>query len=86
MKAGDKIRVFEHYPNGLPSGTRDYLVEEFRHCLGIFLEETDRVMQRFTPLCELYEPAPDSESKHMGNCGPYHTKYVQSFMNLTKEK
>ena len=36
MKAGDKIRVFDYYMGGHSQGTQDFVVEEFRFCIGIF--------------------------------------------------
>lgn len=84
MKAGDKIRCFETM-NGHVIGTNDFTVEEFRYCLGIFESEGHRVMQRFTPLCELYVPSPGSERAYMSNMGEYHTKYVQYWMDLPRD-
>jgi hypothetical protein len=84
MKAGDKIRV-QKYICGIASHQDDYTVEEFRHCLGIFLSEDDRTAQEFTPLCELYEPAPDAERGYISNYGVYYTKHIQSWMDLPEE-
>lgn len=81
MKSGDKIRV-QHYIMGHPSHQVDYVVEEFRHCLGIFESEEHRTMGRFIPLCELYERGPESENKYMPNCGEYTTNLVQAWMDL----
>ena len=81
MKVGDKIRV-QKYIMGTPAYTDDYIVEEFRFCLGIFLSEEHRTAQLFTPLCELYSPAPDAKEGYIPNFGEYYDKYVQSFMNL----
>lgn len=85
MRAGDRIRV-QIYMGGHPAYTEDYTVELFRHCLGIFESEEDRKAQNFTPLCELYEPAPDAEKGYIPNYGEYYTDYVQAFMNIPKER
>jgi len=82
MKSGDKIRVFKRTPKGHISGTVDFVVEEFRYCLGIFTSENDRKAGRFTPLCDLYEPGPESEERYIGNYGEYHTNMVQSWMDI----
>lgn len=81
MRAGDRIRI-AFYMFGAQTHTEDYTVEEFRHCLGIFINGTDRTAQVFTPLCELYEPAPYAEKRYLSNYGEYYTDYVQSYMNL----
>lgn len=85
MEEGDRIRV-QHYCTGYLSGTKDYTVEKFRFCLGVFLTPQDREAQNFTPLCDLYEPAPDNVKSYIPNYGSINTKYVQSFMNLPKEQ
>jgi hypothetical protein len=81
MKAGDKIRLFE-YCMGHIVGTNDFIVEEFRYCLGIFESEQDREAGNFTPLCNLYEKGPDSEQKYISNYGEYYTNMVQSWMDI----
>ena len=81
MKAGDRIRV-QQYCMGYPDGTKDFTVEEFRYCLGIFESEQARIMSRFTPLCALYERGPDSEDKYMSNYGEYYTNAVQAWMDI----
>lgn len=83
MKAGDRIRVFE-YCMGHIVGTRDYTVEEFRYCLGIFQSEAHRKANRFTPLCDLYEPGPDNEQGYIPNFGEYNTQEVQGWMDLPR--
>lgn len=83
MKVGDFIRV-QKYTMGYPHYQVDYVVEEFRHCLGIFLSGDDRTAQNFTPLCELYTPAPDAKKGYISHYGEYYDKYVQNFMNITK--
>ena len=81
MKAGHRIRVLDWYRDSL-IGTNEYVVEEFRHCLGIFESGAHREAGRFTPLCELYEPGPDSEERYIGNFGNYHTNEVQAWIDL----
>jgi hypothetical protein len=81
MKAGDRIRV-QKYCMGHPSHLDDYTVEEFRHCLGVFLSEARRTAEEFTPLCELYEPGPDSVQGYIANYGEYHTNMVQGWMDI----
>ncbi|MCF7811566.1 hypothetical protein K9N50_11325 [bacterium] len=81
MKAGDRIRVFTH-TFGHRTGTVDLVVEEFRYCLGVFASENDRKAGRFTPLCDLYEPGPDSKQDYIPNYGEYHTNMVQSWMDI----
>lgn len=81
MKTGDRIRI-QFYMFGKPSHQKDYTVEEFRYCLGVFLSDDDRTAGRFTPLCELYEPGPESEQKYISNYGEYHTNMVQSWMDI----
>ncbi len=79
MKAGDRIRVPDYFGD-----TEDFTVEEFRHCLGIFKSNDHREAQNFTPLCELYEPAPDAKQGYIGNYGPTWSAYVPVFMNIPK--
>lgn len=75
MKVGDKIRVPSHWGNTI-IGWTDYTVEEFRFCLGIFVDEEHRKAGEFTPLCEMYEPGPESEEGYISNYGPYYTNMV----------
>ena len=77
MKAGDRIRVFRIYGD-----TADYTVEEFRHCLGIFVSEAHRKAGMFTPLCDLYEPGPESKQDYIPNFGEYFTNEVQAWMDI----
>ena len=81
MKVGDKIRIQKYYKN-CPVSLSDHVVEKFRHCLGIFLSDNDRISGRFTPLCNLYEPGPESEEKYLSNYGNYYTNLVQGWMDL----
>lgn len=81
-KAGDRIRV-QKYILGHAAYCDDYTVEYFRDCHGIFLSDEDRMAGKFTPLCELYDPAPDATQGYIPNHGPYWTAYVQGYMNLS---
>lgn len=81
MKSGDRIRLTT-YIMGYESGTEDFTVEEFRYCLGIFQSDEDRTASKFTPLCELYEPGPESNNDYISNYGPYMTNQVQSWMDI----
>ncbi len=84
MKAGDRIRLTEYVMGIYANGTKDYTVEEFRHCLGIFASDEHREAERFTPLCELYERGPDSENKYISNFGEYVSNKVPAFMSIPK--
>ncbi len=77
MKKGNKIRVFESF-----GGTLDLTVEEFRHCLGVFVSETHREAGEFIPLCDLYEPGCDSKIEYISNFGEYTSNKVQGWMDL----
>lgn len=81
MKAGDRIRLIR-YIMGHPVETLDYTVEEFRFALGIFQSEEARIAGHFTPLCDLYEPGPDSTQEYIPNYGEYYTNMVPLFMNI----
>lgn len=82
MKVGDKIRIQMYGFSGYSLDTEDFTVEEFRYCLGVFLSEDHRKAGRFTPLCELYEPGPDSEKDYISNFGEYWTNEVQAWMDI----
>ncbi len=83
MKAGDKIRLFTYIMSKRQNDTRDLVVEEFRYCLGVFATKEARIAGRFTPLCNLYEPGPDSKQEYLSNYGEYHINMVQCWMNLS---
>jgi hypothetical protein len=78
MEAGDRIRVITRY------GTEDHTVEEFRFCLGVFLSDAHRQAGDFTPLCELYEPGPESEERYISNYGSYHTNQVPAWADIPR--
>jgi len=77
MKAGDKIKVFTVYGD-----TADYIVEEFRYCLGVFASPQHREAGYFTPLCDLYENGAESEQKYISNYGEYYSNQVQAWMDI----
>ncbi len=81
MKAGNRIRV-STYVMGYACGFEDFTVEEFRYCLGIFRSPQHREAGNFTPLCELFEPGPDSCRKYISNYGEYHSDMVQGWSDL----
>ena len=81
MEEGDKIRIFT-FTMGHRTGIKDLVVERFRHCLGVFATPESKTASHFTPLCDLYEPGPGSETKYIPNYGEYHTNMVQAWMDL----
>ena len=83
MKAGDRIRV-QTYMMGYINGTSDFTVEEFRHCLGIFVSPQHRTAENFKPLCDMYERGPESEDRYISNYGEYTTNLVPAFMNIPR--
>jgi len=85
MKEGDKIRCLTHMGRYV-TGTIDFTVEKFRHCLGVFESENDRMAGRFTPLCGMYEIGPESKQKYLSNYGEYHTNMVQAWMDIPKDE
>lgn len=80
MEAGCKIRLEHEY-----GGTDDYVVEVFRHCLGVFLSPAHREAGDFTPLCELYGKGPESEEGYVGNHGAYWTNMVPAWMDIPRD-
>jgi len=84
MKAGDKIRI-QRYMMGYPIEQCDFIVEEFRYCLGIFESDEHRQANRFTPLCDLYERGPESKNDYISNFGEYYTNPVQAWMDLPRD-
>jgi hypothetical protein len=80
MKAGDKIR-FDIGWSGCPE-LRDFIIEEYRYCLGIFIDEAHRRAGRFIPLCDMYGAGPDSKEAYEPNVGEYTTNEVPLFMNI----
>lgn len=84
MKAGDKIRI-QMYMCGHSLELIDYVVEEFRFCLGIFESNNHKEAKDFTPLCDLFENGPDSKRKYISNHGEYFTNQVQAWMDIPKD-
>ena len=78
VKAGDLIRM-PVYTMGKQDGTKDFRVELFRGCLGIFWDDTYRKAGEFVPLCFLYKPGPESEKDYIPNFGEYWTKMVPAW-------
>jgi hypothetical protein len=81
MKVGDRIRV-QRYVWGHSADCEDYTIEEFHYCLGFFETEDHRKAGKFTPLCSLLEPGPESKEEYISNFGPYHTNLVQGWMDI----
>lgn len=81
MKAGDRIRVDVGYSD-MYTDWKDFSVEEFRFCLGIFLDEDHRKAGDFTPLCELYCDGPDSKGDYISNYGEYRTNQVPAWCDI----
>lgn len=84
MKVGDKIRISIYYM-GHGNGHEDHTIEEYYHCLGFFRTDNDRTAGRFTPLCEMLEPGPDSEHSYISNYGEYTTNLVQGWADLPRD-
>jgi len=57
----------------------EFKLEEFHFCLGFFESDAHRAASKFTPLCDLIEPAPDATWKYWSNFGEYVDKYVQRY-------
>lgn len=75
---GDTVRV-PRYMFGRFVEILEFKLEEFNYCLGFFESDAHRAASQFTPLCDLIEPAPDSNLKYWSNFGEYHDKYVQTY-------
>lgn len=78
VKAGDVIR-FPLYICGHEYDAWEGPVELFRGCLGVFRSPENRKAAAFTPLCDLYKPAPDATQGYIPNWGEYHDKHVLCF-------
>jgi len=81
MKVGDKIRL-DVGCAGMYTELKDFTVEEFRYCLGIFKSDDHRRAGKFTPLCDLYAAGPESNEEYISNFGPYTSNQVPVFMNI----
>lgn len=75
---GDTVRV-PRYMFGRFVELLEFKLEEFHYCLGFFESDAHRAASRFTPLCEIIEPAPDSNLNYWSHFGEYHDKYVQTY-------
>lgn len=82
MKSGDTIRVFTWRMGNHVGQPEDFIVEEFRYCLGIFMSDEDRQACKFTPLCDLYEKGPELKRRYIANYGEYYTNQVQAWMDI----
>lgn len=81
MLVGDIIALEVHVM-GKPTGEwQEFVVEEFRDCLGVFLSDQHRTAGRFVPLCDLYQPGLKSEEKYIPNFGSYYTNMVPQWQN-----
>lgn len=82
MKVGDRISIKRYIGNTVIEET-EHVVEEFRFCMGIFLDGDHRKAGDFTPLCDLYEPGPGSQSDYISNYGEYSTEMVPAWRVLS---
>ena len=64
---------------------KEYTIEEFRHCLGVFIDENYREAGRFAALCDLYTDGPESEQKYISNFGEYRTNQVPSWADIPSD-
>jgi len=82
MKAGNKVIInwkdFGEYYDDV----QEYVVEEYRHTLGIFKTVQAREAGRLTPLCDLYYEGPESKHKYISNYGTYSTNMVQGWSDI----
>jgi len=81
MKPGMKIKL-PYFICGEIISWDEFEVEEFRHCLGVFISKEHRIANQFTPLCELYERGPESKEGYISNHGEYYTNPVQLWIDL----
>lgn len=80
-KAGDRVRVQE-YMMGHLTGFEEFELCEHHYCLGVF---TNKLAGRFVPLCDMLEPAPDSERKYISNFGEYDTKMIATYQIIQQD-
>ena len=85
MKAGKRIKLMR-YVMGYEVGYEEFVVEEFRYCLGVFESDEHRRAGDFTPLCNLYYDGPDSEAGYIPNFGEYRTNQVPSWIELADKE
>lgn len=80
-KIGDIVRVERSYWGDDVYFT-EHKIEELNYCLGFYGDSEGfgpRTPCNFTPLCELYDKAPESTEKYHSNYGPYHSSYINKF-------
>ena len=77
-KAGDEVRVMR-FIFGDFSHFDTFKLEEFHYCLGFFQSDAHRADSKFTPLCGLIEPSPDSTRGYWSNYGEYFNDYVTTY-------
>lgn len=77
-KAGDKVRV-ERYMFGYFDGFEIFELCDFHYCLGIWQSEDHKKAHRFTPLCELITPSPESKKGYISNFGEYNSEYIATY-------
>ena len=80
MQVGDKIRVEFEYGE-----MRDFVLEEYRYCLGFFPSPEAREACNFMPLCKVYGEGPDSKRGYVPNYGAYFTNQVPLWMDLPRD-
>lgn len=76
-KVGDTVRV-PWYIFGRFAYFTEFKLEEYNYCLG-FYKDGPKTPCNFTPLSELYEPAPDSKREYVSHYGEIATDYIQTF-------
>ncbi|MCP4991370.1 MAG: hypothetical protein GY928_36545 [Colwellia sp.] len=81
-KVGDTVRL-EWYIMGIFAGLREFKLEELHYCLGYY-GEGPKTPCNFTPLSELWSPAPGAKHEYRPNYGPYYSDYVQTFEIIAK--
>ena len=74
---GDTVRI-PWYIFGKFAYFKEFELSEYNCCLG-FYKEGPRTPCNFTPLSELYEPSPDSETSYVSHYGEVHSDYIQTF-------
>lgn len=79
-KAGDTIRIVrDTHWRGVEVLT--FTLEIYRHTLGYFASEDDRIASRFTALSDpdLYGDGPESKDAYISNYGPYRTHQIPMY-------
>ena len=81
---GDWIKL-TLYPFIGATETKDFRVERFRDCLGIFQSDSARTAGQFTPLCEMYGHGAGSENAYLSNFGEYVKNPVALWMQIPRK-